>query len=70
VNQRQKARDFLRKEGHGAAVADVNVGDADKSQIAHIHHNGRPAAAKVHQAYNSGEMHPVDGLVRGHLRNV
>jgi hypothetical protein len=69
MNQREKARDFLRREGHGAMARAVNVGDADKKPIAHPHHTGRPAAAKSHQAFNAGELGD-DGLLRGHLKDI
>ena len=66
MNQREKAREFLRREGHGAAVRDVNVGEGDKRAISHPHHQGRPQPARAHQVYSSGDL-ADDGLLRGHV---
>ncbi len=69
MSQRMKAREFMRKEGHGDQLADVNVKLGDKAQVKHPHHLGRPAMAKSHQTFDGGEM-GQDGLLRGHVKDV
>jgi hypothetical protein len=70
MDQREKARDFLRKEGHGNYVKDVNVGRADKSKAKHPHHLGVADPARTGQAYAGAEADPADGLLRGHVKDV
>ena len=69
MSQRRKAREFLKAEGHGDAVADLSVGMGDKSDLVHKHHHGRPQMAKSQKTYDEAEM-GGDGLLRGHVKGV
>ena len=69
MSQRQKAREFLKAEGHGAAVDELSVKRGDKGDLVHKHHTGRPAMAKAHQTFDEAEM-GGDGLLRGHVKGV
>lgn len=70
MSQRQKARDFVKREGHGAAAADMTVSMGDKNRLGSDLRTASPIAAKANQVYEKGATHPVDGLLRGHCKSA
>ena len=62
---REKARAFATKEGYGKDVAALTVKPGDKARALAT---GGVVAAKPQAVFEKGDLHPVDGLLRGHAR--
>ena len=68
MSQRQKARDFLRREGHGSAMTADTVKEAPKNRAVDPHRSS-PEPARAGMVYEGGSM-ATDGLLRGHCNNA
>ena len=70
MSQRLKAQEFLRKEGHGKDASAVTVKMGNKDALGSDRRTATALPAKDQVAYESGNIHPDDGLVRGHCRSA
>jgi hypothetical protein len=69
MSQRDKARQFMRDEGHAEHVQHLSVKPGQKSRLVDRMRTGVPEAAAAHTSYDAAPL-DEDGLCRGGMAGV